>query len=306
VALLEQKSAEFFVNRGCNACHAQVPAHFATAMARAKGIAIDEEAAKERLRQISTQTFLTGPMAMEGQVPAGGYFYPVEALARSGYEPNRQTDFAVSELAAEQWEDGGWHGIGGARTPLQDGTFSMTAMAIRALKTYGTPSRAGEMNDRMERAREWLLHAKPVVTQDWDMRLIGVALAGASPAELRKLAEPVLERQRPDGGRAQRDELATDAYATGMSLSALAEAGVTHSSDTVYQKGIKFLLSTQSPDGSWHVVSRAAKIQPYFESGFPYGHDQWSSMMGTGWATNALALALGVRHTGGHPEGAYR
>jgi len=30
-------------------------------------------------------------------------------------------------------------------------------------------------------------------------------------------------------------------------------------------------------------------IQPYFESGFPYQHDQWISFAGTAWADMALA-----------------
>ncbi len=76
---------------------------------------------------------------------------------------------------------------------------------------------------------------------------------------------------------------------------ALAEAGVIEPGQDVYQKGVKFLLSTQSADGSWHVVSRATKFQPYFESGFPYGPDQWVSTMATGWAANALALAIDGR-----------
>jgi hypothetical protein len=52
------------------------------------------------------------------------------------------------------------------------------------------------------------------------------------------------------------------------------------------------LLGTQGPDGSWRVASRATKFQQYFESGFPYGHDQWISTMATGWAANALALSI--------------
>ena len=32
------------------------------------------------------------------------------------------------------------------------------------------------------------------------------------------------------------------------------------------------------------------KIQPYFESGFPHGHDQWISQAGTSWAAMALSL----------------
>ena len=49
-------------------------------------------------------------------------------------------------------------------------------------------------------------------------------------------------------------------------------------------------LRTQAADGSWHVASRSIWIQPYFESGFPYGHDQWISAAGTSWAVMALSL----------------
>jgi squalene cyclase len=73
-----------------------------------------------------------------------------------------------------------------------------------------------------------------------------------------------------------------------MTLWALQEAGLSKPDD----KGVQFLLRTQSDDGSWHVASRATKFQQYFESGFPYEHDQWISTMGTGWAAAALALSL--------------
>jgi hypothetical protein len=58
-----------------------------------------------------------------------------------------------------------------------------------------------------------------------------------------------------------------------------------------FQRGIRYLLATQGEDGSWHVKSRAPKFQPYFESGFPYEHDQWISMAGTAWAAIALSFA---------------
>jgi len=127
------------------------------------------------------------------------------------------------------------------------------------------------------------------------MRLSGVAAAGASASDLRKLAEPLLAKQRPDGGFAQRDGLPSDAYATGMTLWALTNAGIVKTSDDVFRKGVRFLLATQAADGSWHVSSRATKFQIYFESGFPYGHDQWISTMGTGWAASALAIAIDGR-----------
>jgi ankyrin repeat protein len=293
--LLEKTNTQFFAKSGCFACHEQPPTEFAAAAARAKGILPDEPAARERRLQLTSTITASGPVQLEGPAAIGGAdnnLYLVEALVRSGYPPDRITDFLAANLAAAQGADGGWHLPGYSRSPLQDSDFSRTAMALRALRTYGTPGRAAETKARMERAKQWLQHAEPVILEDLDMRLIGVAAAGGSAAELRKLAEPILAAQRPDGGWAQRDVFASDAYATGMTLWALAEAKVARPDQDAYRKGVSFLLGTQSGDGSWHVASRATKFQQYFESGFPYGHDQWISTMATGWAASALALAI--------------
>jgi hypothetical protein len=62
--------------------------------------------------------------------------------------------------------------------------------------------------------------------------------------------------------------------------------------DFDWQRGIDFLLHTQLPDGSWHVRSRGFGFQPYFDSGFPHGHDQWISAAAASWATIALVYAV--------------
>ena len=84
----------------------------------------------------------------------------------------------------------------------------------------------------------------------------------------------------------------TDSYATGQALFALNVAGKLPTTDPVYQKGVRYLLRTQAADGSWHVKSRSIWIQPYFEGGFPYSHDQWISAAGTSWAAMALSLTV--------------
>jgi ankyrin repeat protein len=295
VSLLERATSQFVSKAGCFACHEQPSVSFAVGAARGKGITIDEKAASDRWAQL---TSALNASQLEGAAALGGAdnnLYLAEALVRSGYVPDRRTDILAANLAAYQGGDGGWHLPGYVRSPLQDNDFSRTAMAIRALKTYGTPGRSTEMKQRIERAKQWLLHASPVTTEDFDMRLGGVAAAGAPISDLRKLAEPILAKQRPDGGFAQRDSLASDAYATGMTLWTLANAGVVQPSDEVYRKGVQFLLTTQAPDGSWHVISRATTFQIYFEGGFPYSHDQWISIMGTGWASSALSFAINKR-----------
>jgi hypothetical protein len=83
----------------------------------------------------------------------------------------------------------------------------------------------------------------------------------------------------------------SDAYATGQALFALSQAGKLPVSDAAFQRGIQYLLRTQAADGSWHVKSRSIWLQPYFESGFPYGRDQFISTAGTAWAAMALSTA---------------
>jgi hypothetical protein len=179
----------------------------------------------------------------------------------------------------------------GSRPPIEDGDFASAALGIRALSVYGPPGRT-ETPERIQRARNWLLRAVPLTADDRNMQLLGLHWAGAEEQVLQKLSRDILGRQRADGGWAQRSELESDAYGTGQTLFALREAAGASPKDAAYQKGVKYLLATQHGDGSWFVRSRAAKIQPYFESGFPYGPDQWISAMATGWATAALAIGL--------------
>lgn len=121
------------------------------------------------------------------------------------------------------------------------------------------------------------------------MQLLGLVWAGERGTS--QFARALVGCQRPDGGWSQNPYVESDAYATGQVLFALAESGNLKASDPVFQRGIRYLLATQKEDGSWRVKSRAPKVQPYFESGFPYEHHQWISMAGTAWAAIALSFA---------------
>ena len=122
------------------------------------------------------------------------------------------------------------------------------------------------------------------------MRLLGLAWAGAEQGVLREAASELIAAQRADGGWAQLKTLESDAYATGQVLYALFQSRAVKTADEVYRLGTAYLLRTQAADGTWHVKSRAIGFQPYFESGYPYGHDQWISAAGASWATLALAV----------------
>ena len=84
----------------------------------------------------------------------------------------------------------------------------------------------------------------------------------------------------------------SDAYATGLVLVALHQAGELAVNDPVYKRGINYLVSTQEPDGSWLVTKRAVPSNDVvIDTGFPHGKFQIISYVGTSWATMALMYA---------------
>ena len=123
------------------------------------------------------------------------------------------------------------------------------------------------------------------------MRLMGLAWAKATRSQLDAAIREWVAQQRADGGWAQLPHLESDAYATGISLYAMYEAGVPVT-DPAYKKGIAFLLRNQYQDGSWFVKTRAFPVQPQMESGYPFGYNQWISAAGASWASMAIAYTL--------------
>jgi hypothetical protein len=215
-------------------------------------------------------------------------------LAADRYPADEITDAIAFHFAAQQRVNGSWH-FGGShrppRPPIEEGDIGRTALGIRTLRTYGLPGRKAEFDRRVERARSWLLEAKLATTDDRVMQILGLKWSDADPKAIARFAQDLIALQRADGGWAGNRHLASDAYATGETLYALHQGGVA-ASHAAYRKGVQYLMRTQIKDGSWFVRSRAPKFQPYFESGFPHGHDQWISAAATAWATAALSQAV--------------
>jgi ankyrin repeat protein len=292
--LLETSSAAFFNGSGCVSCHHQNLIARAQSAARAAGVSIREATLKEQALQMKAQWIPLQEDFLQAILPGGGANRLAEnllGLKAANHAPDGITDAAVAAMARAQTPDGSW-GSGEVqhRPPIGQSVFASTARIIRALQDYSIPARKHEFDRRISQARAWLLKTTPVSTEDYSMRLWGLKQAGASPDEVRKAATSLLALQRADGGWGANPQMNSDAYATGVALTALAESsGVAISPDS-YRRGVKFLLSTQFPDGSWHVRSRSIKFQPYFESGFPFGHDQWISTAATAWAVRAISF----------------
>ena len=149
----------------------------------------------------------------------------------------------------------------------------------------------------MARARRWLLSKQPRDTEERTYQLLGLGWAGADRATLQRLARALAATQQPDGGWNSLDGRMSDAYSTAQALVVLHDIGGLSLSNPAWRRGIDFLLKTEAADGSWHVASRihppAPVSPPYFETGYPYGHDQFISAAAASWAVMAFARALG-------------
>jgi hypothetical protein len=189
-----------------------------------------------------------------------------------------------------QQPEGNWRG-GGSRPPLTFDDFTTTAYMIHALDTYAAPVEAADTAARIDRARTWLLNARPQRTQERAFQVLGLAWSHADRGAIETAVRGLQTMQRTDGGWSQLPALESDAYATGIALYAMYEARVPTTHDA-YRAGLKHLLSTQAPDGTWHVKTRALPFQPYFESGYPYEHDQWISAAAAAYATLAISAAV--------------
>jgi ankyrin repeat protein len=288
--LLRSASSRVMRDGGCVACHAQPLTGIATEYASRRGWRA--EPATTDISQVTSS--LTGgirgflQLRESGGLPDTQEYSAIMAAALN-IPPNVSTEALVYYLTAKQRQTGNWHGIG-TRPPIQDGDFSRTAMAIRTLAVYGAPARKADVAVRITRAATWLAAQTPMSTEERVMQLLGLSWADADRPLRDKRLRELRDLQRRDGGWAQTPNLSSDAYATGQVLFTLRELGLP-ATDSTISRGVAFLVGTQAKDGSWFVKSRAMKIQPYFESGFPYGDDQWISQSGTAWATLALSVA---------------
>jgi len=293
IPLLQKSDVTFFRKSGCVSCHNNTLTAMTVAAARKNGLPVDDEIARKQLKTIASYLEGWRDRVLQGiGIPgdADTVSYILIGMAEEKYEPDAATDAMAYFLKRQQASDGRWR-ILAHRPPIESSDIQVTAASLRALQVYAPTAQRSEYQKSKQRAADWLMRSQPRTTEERAFRLLGLAWAGASKKVIQKAARELLAEQRSDGGWAQLPSLASDAYGTGQALVALQQGGALSTADPAHKRGIQFLLNTQLEDGSWHVKSRAIPFQPYFESGFPHGNDQWISVAASNWATMALAPA---------------
>ena len=291
--LLQRADTVFLETAGCVSCHNNSLFQMTAATVRARGFRVDETAARAQVKAAgayveSWRERVVQDIAIPGRVDTAVYI--LAGLAAAHYTPDPATDALARYVRRRQAADGGWR-IATQRPPIESSDMQATALAVRALQAYAPKPQQADYARAVQRGGAWLARARPESTEDHVFHVLGLHWARESRTAIRRAGRALIALQRADGGWGQIPTLGSDAYATGQALTALAEAGVVTATDPVYQRGVRFLLDTQLEDGSWFVRSRAMPIQPYFDSGFPHGVDQFISAAATNWATMALASA---------------
>jgi ankyrin repeat protein/mono/diheme cytochrome c family protein len=292
--LLQQNDVTFLKKSGCVSCHNNTLTAMAVSSARARGLPVDDEIARNQLHAIAAYMEGWRERALQGAgIPgdADTMSYMLLGLAAEHYPADDMTAAIARFLLRQQAPSGQWR-IVAHRPPIESSDVEVTAVSMRALQLYAPASQRPAYDAAVRRAADWLGHASPRTVEDRAFQLLGLSWANADRAARSRAARALLAEQRPDGGWAPLPTLGSDAYSTGQAMVALTECGVVTRLDAAYTRGVRYLLGTQLADGSWFVRSRAIPIQPHFESGFPHGRNQFISAAATGWATMALATAV--------------
>ena len=283
--------------KSCFACHNQAYPMMAFKAAKTRGFDIPQSRFTDQAVHISgflgenKDKFVKG-QGTGGQVDTAGY--ALLTLELAGHKPDDVTEAVVDYLLKFPGKADNWRAVSN-RPPSEASPFTPTYLALRALRTWGTEKQKEQIGKRLEPARGWLLKTAAKDTEDRVFRLLALKEVGADEKAIAAAAWELMRTQRADGGWGQLDGMDSDAYATGSALVALHDAGGLKADHPAYRAGVAFLIKTQGTDGTWWVKSRSNPFQPYYESGFPHGKNQFISIAASGWATTALILACEVR-----------
>jgi ankyrin repeat protein len=292
--LLQRSAKEFVAKRACVSCHHNTLTILTLDSARARGFKIDESV----LKAVEDKTFreLRAPNSPDDAIqaatlndPTPDDSYLLMAAADAHLPPDLTTAVYARRLA--RWQREGHWVTSDFRPPHSSSLFMTTATAVRAMRFYMPWELKEESSAAFVGARNWLAANRPLSTEDASFRVMGLVWAGAPADQVTAAKRDLLAMQKSNGGWPQLPDFEPDAYSTGEALVALDETGH-QSAAQAFDRGVKFLISTQAPDGTWHVHTRMvspADVSPkYFPTGFPYGKDEFLSYAGSCWAVMAL------------------
>jgi hypothetical protein len=262
---LADEAIAWKVEHNCVSCHHAALIAWSMHEAKELGHPVDEPTLTELTQWIAQSGDGKTGVARPESAPRAANSKAVWFALALGAIPQRDAtaqtglDLLITTIKSDQGENGSWVSWPDTRPPIfGNSDESLTALAAIALLAPGSSGDDAATGAR-DQAVKWLDETKTDDdSQSVALRLVLWSRLGRPAAEMRPLVERIKERQNPDGGWSQTKDMASDAWATGQALYALAHAGIA-SSDPAIARAHAYLIETQRDDGSWPMTSRPTK-----------------------------------------------
>jgi hypothetical protein len=290
LAFLVKDAQEWKKQHNCVSCHHASLVVWSMREAKRRGHTIDEPILAELTKWVAQsgdgKTGVARPASAAKALNAKAVHFALALDTDPAPDKVSQDGMKLllKTVESDQIENGSWVSWPETRPPIF-GTSdeSMTALATLAVLPAAA---AGDNSAKTVRDKgvQWLAKTKTDDDpQSIAMRLVLWRRLGRPAEEWKPLVERIKRRQNADGGWSQAKEMASDAWATGQALYALAHAGI-GPGEPVIARAHAFLIKTQRGDGSWPMTSRPTK---------PGGPGSTSlipiTSAGTAWAVIGLA-----------------
>jgi hypothetical protein len=274
IGYLQTESAAWLNTRKCAACHHVPMPLWALSEAERQGYAIDrkfvadttESLLGSRDKLMASKIFPNpadppDPRPQGRGLNMGLPFLAVAAQSLPSLEEGQKQSLKLisEEIVKKQQPDGSWEFFATLRRPpINESQTTDAAWIIMALEGETGPDAPESQRAALSRAIAWLDAAKlSDIHQDKVMKVLIGTRSGKPREAIQTTIDELLALQRADGGWSQTvAELKSDAFATGQTLYVLSLAGYTSERPEI-KRGIDFLVATQTPDGSWPMISRS-------------------------------------------------
>ena len=274
IGYLQTESAAWLNTRKCAACHHVPMVLWALGEAERQGYAIDQQFVADTVESLlgSRDKLMASkifpnpadppdPRPRSRGLNMGLPFLAVAARALPSLQEGQKQSLKLiaEEIVRKQQPDGSWEFFATLRRPpINESQTTDVVWIIMALEGETEPDAPESQRAALSKAIAWLDAATlSDVHQDKVLKVL-MGDRSAKPREaMQTTIDELLALQRADGGWSQTvPELKSDAFATGQTLYVLSLAGYSAERPDI-KRGIDFLVATQTPDGSWPMISRS-------------------------------------------------
>jgi hypothetical protein len=264
LGFLAKDALAWKAEHNCASCHHAALVVWSMREAKVRGHAVDEPVLAEMTKWIAEsgdgKTGVPRPEGIPKALNTKAVYFALGLQADPSPDEVAQAGLKrfLETVKGDQLDNGSWAAWPNTRPPIfGKSDESMTALATLAL----VPAAAGDEAARAARdkAMHWLAETESDDdAQSIAMRLVLWRRAGRPAEEWELLVRGIKERQNADGGWSQSPDMASDAWATGQALYALAHTGI-KADDPLINRAHAFLVQTQRENGSWPMISRPTK-----------------------------------------------